>query len=449
MDRQDKFIKMTTQSVRRLVCEFAVPSIVCMLTSALYNLADTYFVGKIDTQSTAALGIVFSYMTIIQAISFFFGHGSGNFISRALGARQAEQAETMASTGFFSAIALTTAIAIAGFAFMAPLLYLFGSTPTILPYAKDYFTYILIGTPFISGVFVMNNQMRLQGNAALSMVGILAGSILNIAIDPILIFGFDMGVAGAGLATAISQFVSFVIMLKMSGMRGGIIIKPRNFKPTLNRYAEIFAGGSPSLIRQCLMGVVSIVLNNYASNYGDSAVASFSIVNRVIMFATAILLGFGQGFQPVCGFNYGAKLYDRVSKAFRFSVIMATIYCGIVSVTGIALAQDIVSVFRAGDADVIALGTTVLRFHCYSYILNGFIVLTNMYLQNIRKTASAILVATARQGLFFLPLIVIGAKYWGLTGIIVAQPLSDCLSFALTVPLCVRELMKNKTTDTH
>lgn len=449
MDRQDKFIKMTTQSVRRLVCEFAVPSIVCMLTSALYNLADTYFVGKIDTQSTAALGIVFSYMTIIQAISFFFGHGSGNFISRALGARQAEQAETMASTGFFSAIALTSAIAIAGFAFMAPLLYLFGSTPTILPYAKDYFTYILIGTPFISGVFVMNNQMRLQGNAALSMVGILAGSILNIAIDPILIFGFDMGVAGAGLATAISQFVSFVIMLKMSGMRGGIIIKPRNFKPTLNRYAEIFAGGSPSLIRQCLMGVVSIVLNNYASNYGDSAVASFSIVNRVIMFATAILLGFGQGFQPVCGFNYGAKLYDRVSKAFRFSVVIATTYCCLISVTGIVLAKDIVGVFRSDDADVIAIGTEVLRFHCYSYILNGFIVLTNMYLQNIRKTVSAILVATARQGLFFLPLIVIGAKYWGLTGIIVAQPLSDCLSFAMAVPLCVRELIKNKTTDTH
>lgn len=442
MDRQEKFSKMTTQSVRRLVCEFAVPSIVCMLISAFYNIVDTYFVGKIDTPSTASLGIVFSYMTIIQAISFFFGHGSGNFISRALGARQAEQAETMASTGFFSAIAFTSVIAIAGFVFMEPMLYLFGSTPTIMPYAKDYFTYILIGTPFISGVFVMNNQMRLQGNASLSMVGVLVGTILNIIIDPILIFGLDMGVAGAGLATAVSQFVSFVIMLKMSGMRGGIIIKLRNFKPTLNRYAEIFAGGSPSLIRQCLMGVVSICLNNFASNYGDSAVASFSIVNRVIMLATAILLGFGQGFQPVCGFNYGAKLYGRVSDAFRFSVIMATIYCGIVGVTGIVFAQDIVSVFRADDAEVVALGAIVLRFHCYSYILNGFIVLTNMYLQNIRKTASAILVATARQGLFFLPLLIIGAKFWGMDGIIVAQPLSDCLSFALAVPLCVRELRR-------
>lgn len=443
MNRQDKFVKMTTEPVRRLVFEFAVPSIVCMLVSAFYNLADSYFVGKTDTQSTAALGIVFSYMALVQACSFFFGHGSGNFISRALGAQLAEQAETMASTGFFSAIILTSVFAIAGFAFMEPVLYLFGSTTTILPCAKDYFKYILIGTPFISGVFVLTNQMRLQGNAALSMIGIMTGAVLNIAIDPILIFGMDMGVAGAGLATALSQFISFVIMLKMTGMRGGIAIKLHNFKPTAERYGEIFAGGSPSLIRQGLMAVVSICLNNYASRYGDSAVAAFSIVNRVIMFATSVMLGFGQGFQPVCGFNYGAKLYDRIRDAFRFSVCTGTIYCGIVSIVGIVFAPEIVQIFRADDPEVIQLGAMVLRFHCYSYTLNGFIILTNMYLQNIRKTVSAILVATARQGLFFLPLLIIGAKYWGLTGIIVAQPISDNLSFLMALPLCLSALKEH------
>lgn len=443
MDRQEKFEIMTTKSERKLVCEFAVPSIICMLSSAFYNLVDTYFVGKIDTQSTASLGIVFSYMAIIQAVSFFFGHGSGNFISRALGARHAEQAETMASTGFFSSIILTSAFAVAGFVFMEPILYMLGSTPTILPYAKEYFTYILIGTPFISGVFVLTNQMRLQGNASLSMIGIMTGAVLNIAIDPILIFGMDMGVAGAGLATAISQFISFGIMLKMAGMRGGISIRLCNFKPTAERFAEIFAGGSPSLVRQCLMAVASICLNNYASNYGDSAVAAFSVVNRVMMLATSILLGFGQGFQPVCGFNYGASLYGRVRKAFKFSACIATAYCMVVSVTGIAFAREIVQIFRADDPEVIGIGAMVLRFHCYSYTLNGFIVLSNMYLQNIRKTMSALLVATARQGLFFLPMLIIGAKYWGLTGIIVAQPLSDILSFLMTLPLCLGALKEH------
>ena len=433
MDRHEKFTKMTTQPVGRLVCEFAVPSMVCMLVSAFYNIVDTYFVGRIDTQSTAALGIVFSYMAIIQAVSFFFGHGSGNFISRALGAQKSEQAETMASTGFFTAIALTTLIAVFGFLLMEPVLTLFGSTPTIMPRAKEYFVWILTGTPFISGVFVMNNQMRLQGNASMSMIGVMIGAALNIALDPLFIFTLDMGIAGAGMATALSQMVSFVIMLKMIGLRGGICLRLRNFKPSAERYAEIFAGGSPSLVRQCLMAVVSICLNNYASRYGDSAVAAFSVVGRIMMFATAALLGFGQGFQPVCGFNYGAGLFPRVSRTFRFSLAVSTAYCMAVAIGGILFAETIVSLFSAADSEVISLGALVLKFHCYSYGLNGFIVLTNMYLQNTRKTAAALLVATARQGLFFLPLLVVGAHFFDMTGIIAAQPLSDVLTFVLAV----------------
>ena len=438
--RDAKYEKMTTQPVGRLVCEMAVPSMVCMLATGFYNVVDTFFVGKIDTQSTAALGIVFVYMTLLQAISFFLGQGSGIFISNALGARKIKEAETMAATGFFSAIILTTLMAICGFLFMDPLLRFFGSTETILPVARPYFGYILLCSPFMSGVFVMNNQMRLQGNAMLSMIGILSGVVLNIALDPLFIFGFDMGVAGAGLATAVSQFVSFWIMFAIIGRNGGIHIRMRLFKPTLEQFREIVAGGLPSLVRQSLISVVSLCVNNLAAGYGDAAVAAFSVVNRVMALVMAALLGFGQGFQPVCGFNYGAGLYARVRKAFNFSVAVATVYCVVISLLGILFATGIITVFRAEDADVIDIGAQVLRYQCYTFPLVGFVVVANMYLQNIRKTVSATLVAIGRHGLFFIPLLYLGTWLFGIFGMFIAQPIADVLSISMAAILCGRAL---------
>ena len=419
--RDAKYEKMTTQPVGRLVCEMAVPSMVCMLATGLYNVVDTFFVGKIDTQSTAALGIVFVYMTLLQAISFFLGQGSGIFISNALGARKFKEAEEMAATGFFSAIILTTFMAICGFLFMDPLLRFFGSTETILPVARPYFGYILLCTPFMSGVFVMNNQMRLQGNATLSMIGILSGVVLNIALDPLFIFGLDMGVAGAGLATAISQFISFWIMFAIIGRNGGIHIRLHLFKPSL-------------------ISVVSLCVNNLAAGYGDAAVAAFSVVNRVMALVMAALLGFGQGFQPVCGFNYGAGLYARVRKAFNFSVAVATVYCVVISLLGIVFATGIITVFRAEDADVIDIGAQVLRYQCYTFPLVGFVVVANMYLQNIRKTVSATLVAIGRHGLFFIPLLYLGTWLFGIFGMIIAQPIADVFSISMAAILCGRAL---------
>ena len=438
--RDAKYEKMTTQPVGRLVCEMAVPSMVCMLATGFYNVVDTFFVGKIDTQSTAALGIGFVYMTLLQAISFFLGQGSGIFISNALGARKIKEAETMAATGFFSAIILTTLMAICGFLFMDPLLRFFGSTETILPVARPYFGYILLCSPFMSGVFVMNNQMRLQGNAMLSMIGILSGVVLNIALDPLFIFGFDMGVAGAGLATAVSQFVSFWIMFAIIGRNGGIHIRLRLFKPTLEQFREIVAGGLPSLVRQSLISVVSLCVNNLAAGYGDAAVAAFSVVNRVMALVMAALLGFGQGFQPVCGFNYGAGLYARVRKAFNFSVAVATVYCVVISLLGILFATGIITVFRAEDADVIDIGAQVLRYQCYTFPLVGFVVIANMYLQNIRKTVSATLVAIGRHGLFFIPLLYLGTWLFGIFGMIIAQPIADVFSISMAAILCGRAL---------
>ena len=440
-----KYEKMTTEPVGRLVTEMAVPAIVSMLVTSFYNLADTFFIGRINTQSTAAIGIVFSYMAVIQAVSFFFGHGSGNFISRALGHRDADSAETMASVGFFSLLIISSSIALLSFAFMRPLLRLFGSTETIMPYAVSYFQYILIGTPFITSCFLFNNQMRFQGNAVMSMIGIASGAVLNIALDPILIFGCDMGIAGAGLATAVSQMFSFAVMLYLSGKRGGIRVKVGKFKPTLKLYGEIASGGLPSLLRQGFMCLSAICLNNVASRYGDAMVAAFSVVNRVMMFAYAAMVGYGQGFQPVCGFNYGAGLYRRVKKAFVHSVVVATSYSVVVAFFGLFFAEPIVTSFRADDAEVIEYGSRVLRYQCFLFPLAGYVVITNMYLQNIRKTWSAAALSGARQGIFLIPMIFIGDYFWGMYGVMIAQPIADLASFVLALPLgimAIRQMMK-------
>jgi putative MATE family efflux protein len=448
--QHDKFVRMTTEPVGKLVTELAVPSIVSMLVTALYNIADTFFVGRLNTQSVAALGIVFAYMTLIQAISMFCGQGSGNYISRALGREETEGAGVMASVGLVSSVGTGLLLSFVGFIAMDPILHFFGSTPTILPFARDYFTYILIGAPFIMGCFTMNNQMRHQGNAMLSMIGIASGAVLNIALDPLLIFHFGMGVKGAGLATAISQAAGFFVMLSLSGKRGGIRIRLDNFRPSLTLYRDIAAGGLPSLARQGLLSIAAICLNQMAARYGDESVAAFSIVSRVTMIASAAMIGYGQGFQPVCGFNFGAGKFDRVRKAFRYGCIVSTIYCLFLAVLGFIFAGGLVSTFRADDAEVVRIGSRVLRFQCISFPLSGFVVMSNMYLQNIRRTWPAVIMASARQGIFFLPALFIGHWILGFLGLEIAQTVSDALSFCLAIPLCssaLKSMGKEPTTN--
>ncbi len=433
---------MTTGHVGRLVSSLAFPSIVSMLVSGVYNLADTFFIGQINTPSVAALGIVFSYMALIQAIAFYFGQGSGNFISRALGSRRTEDAATMASVGFFSSFLTGCAIALAGTVLMEPALRLFGSTPTILPYARDYFRFILLGTPFIMCCFTLNNQMRQQGNAMLSMIGIASGAVLNIALDPFLIFGLGLGIRGAGIATAVSLAVSFCIMLALCGRRGGIRIRIRQFRPSRYIYRELNASGLPSLARQGLMSVAAICFNQVAAAYGDEAVAAFSVVSRIAMLAGAAMIGYGQGFQPVCGFNFGAGRYDRVRAAFRHSLTVSTLYCLLLAVLGYLFAPGLIRLFRSDDAVVVRLGTEILRYQCLSFPLTGMVVMSNMYLQNIRRTGPAVLMATARQGLFFIPALFLGRWLLGFTGVEIAQTVSDTCAFLLSLPLTIPTLRK-------
>lgn len=434
---EEKREYMLEEPVKKLVCRLAVPTIMSMLVTSFYNMADTFFVGKIDTQSTAAVGIVFSLMAIIQAVGFLFGHGSGNFISRRLGAGDMEEAEKMSAVGFFSSFLAGIVIMVVCLIFIEPLSYALGSTPTIQPYTVSYLRIILFGTPAMTASLVLNNQMRFQGSAFYAMIGIVSGAVINIGLDPFFIFVCDMGVVGAALATMISQYMSFLFLLLMIRKGGNIRIRFQNFRPSLHFYKEVIRGGIPSLCRQGLASIATICLNHAAGNYGDAAIAGMSIVTRVMMFANSALIGFGQGFQPVCGFNYGAKKYKRVLDAFWFCVRTAFIFLTVVAVVIFAFAPEIIALFRKGDADVITVGTAALRYSIAVFPLSAWIVMCNMMLQSIGKGLKASIVASARQGIFFLPLIAILPHLFGLTGVEICQTVSDVLALTVSIPLGV------------
>lgn len=440
--QKEKFRKLTQDPVGRLICEMAVPCIISMLVTAFYNMADTFFVGKINSNSaTGAVGVVFSMMAVIQAVGFFFGHGSGNFISRELGEQKTDTASEMASTGFFLALLAGGVIMALGLIFLAPLASVLGSTPTILPYAKSYLGLILIGAPYMTASLVLNNQLRFQGSAFYGMVGISAGAVLNIGLDPLLIFVFHMGIAGAALATIISQFVSFCLLLVGCTKGGNLKISLKLVRFQSRYFVEIVRGGLPSLARQGLASLAAIFLNRAAGLYGDAAIAAMAIVSRVMMFGGSALIGFGQGFQPVCGFNYGAKLWDRVKQGFWFCVKSSSVFLLALSVLGIVFAPQIIAFFR-DDPDVIRYGTTALRLQCATFALSGWVVMSNMMMQNINATASATFLAMARQGIFFVPALWIMTPLLGMLGIQLAQPVADLLSFSCAVPLQVRVLRR-------
>lgn len=446
-ERQEKSMKfesaeqkrnyMLEEPVEKLVCRLAAPTILSMMVTSFYNMADTFFVGKLDTQSTAAVGVVFSLMAIIQAIGFLFGHGSGNYISRKLGAGDVEEAEKMSAVGFFTAFLAGLAIMTGCMIFIEPLSYLLGSTETIQPFTVAYLRIILIGAPAMTASLVVNNQMRFQGSAFYAMIGIVSGAVINIALDPILIFGCGMGVAGAALATTISQYISFFFLLVMIRRGGNIQLRIQNFKPSLHFFKEIIRGGIPSLFRQGLASVATIFLNHAAGVYGDAAIAGMSIVSRIMMFSNSALIGFGQGFQPVCGFNYGAKKYKRVLDAFAFCVKTAFFCLVGLAVIVFLFAPQLVTLFRKDDPDVIRVASAALRYSVLSLPLSAWIIMCNMMLQSIGKGLKASIVASARQGIFFLPLIMILPNFFGLTGVEVCQAVSDFCALTVSIPLGV------------
>jgi putative MATE family efflux protein len=439
--RNEKFIKMTTAPVEKLVLSLAVPSIAIMLISALYNMADTYFVSSLGTSQVGAIGVAFPMMTVIQAMGFFFGQGSGNYMARALGAQNTDDASRMAATGFVSGFLVMAVIAAAGIIGLGPLVDGLGATQTIRPFAEEYIFFIFLASPWMVAATVLNQQLRFQGSAAIAMTGMLSGAILNIFLDPLFIFVFRMGVRGAAVATMISQIVSFMILFFYGVTRkGNIPIRLKHFSPSVSRYAEMFRGGIPALLRQGLMSVAAVLINHFARPYGDAAIAAISISNRISMFATSMVLGFGQGFQPVCGFNYGAKLFCRVKKAFWFCVRLCSSVLLIISIAMAIFAPYIIALFRKDDMEVIAIGALGLRLQCISLPFAAGIIMVNMMTQTMGRALEASVVALSRQGLFLIPSLFILGPLMGLDGIQLARPVSELVSLVVVIPILLRIL---------
>lgn len=443
-----QYTKMTQTPIGPLITSLAIPTIVSMLVTSIYNMADTYFVSKLGTSASGAVGVVFSLMAIIQAVGFTVGMGAGSWISRLLGAHQGDQATEVASSGFFSSIAFGLLLAGFGIAFLEPLMRLLGATDTILPYARDYGAYILFAAPVMTASFVLNNILRAEGRAKFAMVGIAAGGILNILLDPLFIFGFGWGIAGAAIATALSQCVGFAILLAsfLTGKTATKLSAGKSAKsPAV--YLSIIKNGLPSFSRQGLASISTVALNLNAAAYGDAAVAAMSIVGKVFMFIFSIILGIGQGYQPVVGFNYGAKRFDRVREAFSFTLKLNVAVMTSCAAAGFAYAQEIMRLFIAADPEVIRIGATAFRAQCLAMPLMPLGVACNMTFQSIGKSWTATFLSTARQGIFFLPPILILPRFIGLLGVQITQPLADVCTFLVCIPIIMgffRELEEGK-----
>ena len=441
---KERYVYLTETPINRLIPSLAVPTIISMLVTGIYNSADTFFVGRISTQATAAVGLVFSVMAVIQAFGFFCGQGSGTYLSRMMGAGNLQRANEMSATGFAVSLIIGVVIAVLGNVFATPMAKALGATPTTMRDTLIYMRIILIGAPFMTGQFVLNNQLRYQGSAFYSMIGLLTGAILNIALDPLLMFVFHLGVAGAALATISGQLISFIVLF--AGTRKGGNVRPELKNVRLNWYyiRELINGGAPSLFRQGLAAVATMLLNQAAGTYGgDAAIAAMSVVTRAVMLIVSALIGFGQGFQPVAGFNFGAGKKARVREGFFFCVKYGTIFLVLGAVFCIVFAPQVIGFFR-NDPDVIQVGTVALRAQAIVLPLLGFTMMSNMLLQSIGEGVKASITSAARSGIFFIPLILILPRLFGLFGVEITQACADVLATALAIPLVAGEIRKLK-----
>mgnify|MGYP002572713601 FL=1 len=430
----EQFCKMTETPIPKLILSLAAPTILSMLITSIYNLADTFFVGQISTSASGAVGIVSSLMAILQALGFMLGHGSGSIISRSLGSQNTDAATRFASTSFFTALVFGGIITAAGLLTLPDFMMLLGSTETILPHACAYARYILLAAPIMMSSLVMNNILRYEGKASFAMIGLVTGGLLNIALDPLFIFGLGMGTAGAGLATALSQTISFCILLSMF-LRGKTVSQFRITAVTHSpaEFGTILMTGMPSFGRQGLNSIGGMLLNIAARGYGDAAVAGMSIVSRIFMFIISVAIGTGQGFQPVAGFNYGAQKYRRVQQACLFTMAASFCFLSVILTACWFNAETLIRLFR-DDPEVTAVALPALRYQCIAMFLQPVIIVTNMMFQSIGKSGRATFLACCRQGICFIPLILTLPRIWGLPGIELCQPIADALTFCISMP---------------
>lgn len=439
-NEEKQYKKMTEVPVSRLVLQLGLPTTISMLITNLYNMADTWFVSRLNTSAAGAVGVIFGLMAIIQAFGFMFGHGAGSNISRLLGAHNKEHARVYSATSFYLSLACGGLILILGLFGLTPLCYLLGSTDTILPYARIYALYILISAPAMAASCVMNNILRYEGYAAFAMIGLTSGSIINIAGDALFMMVFDMGIAGAGLSTMLSQYISFGILLSMF-LRGKTqsSFRPGYFTHEWTDIKNIVFTGFPSMMRQGLTSVSTMFLNGQAAIYGDAAVAAMSVVSRICNFLYSVSLGIGQGFQPVSSFNYGAGRFSRVKKAFNFTLCFGTSMMVLFAICGFVASYPLFGAFL-NDPEALAIGIPALRAQCITLIFVPICICGNMLFQSIGIAGRATLLAALRSGLCFIPLLMIMVPVWGLAGIQYAPSAADILSAAITIPFVLQFL---------
>lgn len=444
MDTQYK--KMTETPIPKLIVMLGIPTTISMLITNIYNMADSYFVSQLSLSAGGATSIVFGVMAILQAFGFMFGHGSGSNISRMLGSRHIEKASKYASTGFFWALFIGACIMVGGLVFIEPLMRLLGSTDTILPYAVKYCSFILIAAPAMTGSCVLNNILRYEGKAALAMIGLTTGGLLNMAFDPLFIFIFKMGISGAGLATALSQYISFGILLSMFlRKKTQSRLSWRFVSRELRTIGDIVITGLPSLARQGLNSVSTMVLNTQAKLFGDAAIAAMGYVGRTSNLIFSVGLGVGQGFQPVSAFNYGAKKYSRVKKGTLFTLGFSAALIGVISAGCFVFAPQIISLFRK-EAEVLQIGSEALRIQCAFLLFLPVSVVVTMLFQSIGKSVPALILSSLQSGLVFIPLCMILPGFWGVRGIEIAQPLAHFIAAMVCLP-CMFVFLKHLPKD--
>ena len=438
---QQQYIKMTATPIPKLLLLLSLPSIVSMIITSIYNTADAYFVSQLSTAASGAVGIVLPMMALTQGIGFTYAVGAGTQTAQLLGARKVDEANKFGSSAMAIAMISGLLITIIGQWQLDNLLRLFGATDTILPYAKDYARWILFGAPITISQFVLNLQLRFQGKNNLSMIGLMVGGILNIILDPIFIFVLELGIRGAALATIVSQTVSWIILYWMVKNKSILELSLKSISRDVKIYGTIIGTGISSFLRQGLASISIILLNNAARPFGDEVIAAIVIVGRISMIMFSVMLGIGQGFQPIAGYNYGAKKYARVKQVWRFTYVAMTVLVAIVGAGIFVLAPQLVTAFRS-DPMVVKTGSTMLRYISLSLISQPMLISTNMLLQTTGHIKASSCLASTRQGLFFIPLLLILPSMLGVPGIQISQPIADVLSAIAAIPFLVY-FMKN------
>ena len=433
---------MLNEPISRLIPKMAIPTIVAFLINSIYSLADTYFVSSLGTNATAAVSVNASLDQLIMMAGSMLAVGANSYIARLLGQGNEKKASQVLSTAFFLAMGLGTVLMLFGSIFMTPMVRLLGATPTCEQYSIDYATYVLYAAPFMAANFVMNQCLRSEGSATLSMVGMGFGGILNCFLDPIFIFGFDMGVAGASLATAISKWVSFAILIFPYLTRRSLLhLSIRNFHPTADILSKIISVGSSSMFRSGLSVVAGILLNSIAGDISDSVLAAVGVCNKVMMFPFSIILGFGNGFQPVAGFNWGAKRHDRVQESYRFSAKVALIGSAVMAVLVAVLADPLIVLFAGTDEEMRRIGVICMVSQCIALPIHGWVAVVNMLCAGLGNAKGALALSTARQGTCFLPIVFPLSWAFGAYGVACVQAAADVLSLLLALPI-VRGMKK-------